>query len=143
MTPLDGGEFTALWAQARAAYFGGDHPPYASRAWRALPPDDPRRLAAAMEAAEKWRKYGDEDALLQWFRDVSDRARYALDRSRAHAELVEARKPRPAWQLKATPGWPPVAIPGRPGWWRHHLDGRQVDLPHNRPRLTHQQQEAA
>lgn len=34
--------------------------------------------------------------------------------------------PRP---VRATPGWPPVAIPGRPGWWRHYIDGQQVDLP--------------
>ncbi|WP_406360333.1 hypothetical protein OID55_10980 [Streptomyces sp. NBC_00715] len=36
-------------------------------------------------------------------------------------------------QVAATPGWPPVAIPGRPGWWRHHIDGRQVDLPSRPP----------
>ncbi|WP_189106870.1 hypothetical protein [Streptomyces camponoticapitis] len=34
-------------------------------------------------------------------------------------------------EMVATPDWPPVAIPGRPGWWRHHVDGQQVDLPHN------------
>lgn len=33
------------------------------------------------------------------------------------------------WEVRATPGWPPVAIPGRPGWWRHHINGQQVDLP--------------
>ncbi|MEI5099019.1 hypothetical protein RB200_10715 [Streptomyces sp. PmtG] len=33
----------------------------------------------------------------------------------------------------ATPGWPPIAIPGRPGYFRHHLDGRQVDLATNQP----------
>ena len=32
-------------------------------------------------------------------------------------------------QVTATHGWPPVAIPGRPGWWRHLIDGQQVDLP--------------
>lgn len=35
--------------------------------------------------------------------------------------------------VTATPGWPPVAIPGRPGWWRHWIDGKQVDLPHRTP----------
>ena len=29
----------------------------------------------------------------------------------------------------ATEGWPPVAIPGHPGWRRHLIDGQQVDLP--------------
>lgn len=32
------------------------------------------------------------------------------------------------YEVTATPGWPPVAIPGRPGWYRHWVDGRQVDL---------------
>lgn len=41
---------------------------------------------------------------------------------------TDTAEPRP---LTATPGWPPVAIPGRPGWWRHLIDGQQVDLPHN------------
>lgn len=43
-------------------------------------------------------------------------------------------KPEPnpgSREVTATPNWPPVAIPGRPGWWRHHENGRQVDLPHN------------
>lgn len=32
--------------------------------------------------------------------------------------------------VRATPGWPPVAVPGAPGWWRHlGPDGEQVDLP--------------
>lgn len=35
--------------------------------------------------------------------------------------------------VRATPGWPPVQIPGRPGWWRHLVDGEQVDLPHREP----------
>jgi hypothetical protein len=30
-------------------------------------------------------------------------------------------------QLRATREWTPVAIPGRPGWWRHWVDGVQVD----------------
>jgi len=32
-------------------------------------------------------------------------------------------------EVRATPGWPPVAVPGRSGWWRHHINGQQVDLP--------------
>lgn len=34
--------------------------------------------------------------------------------------------------VRATPEWPPIAIPGRPGWRRHCIDGRQVDLPEER-----------
>ena len=30
-------------------------------------------------------------------------------------------------EIRATPAWTPVAIPGRPGWWRHWVDGQQVD----------------
>lgn len=41
--------------------------------------------------------------------------------------------PKP-YRVTATPGWPPVAIPGRPGWYRHHgPDGEQTDLPTNKP----------
>jgi hypothetical protein len=39
----------------------------------------------------------------------------------------------PVREVVATAGWPPVAIPGRPGWYRHLVDGRQVDLPTNAP----------
>ena len=31
-------------------------------------------------------------------------------------------------EIRATPTWTPVALPGRPGWWRHCIDGQQVDL---------------
>jgi hypothetical protein len=40
--------------------------------------------------------------------------------------------PQP-YEVRATPGWPPIAIPGRPGWWRHLINGQQVDLPTNQP----------
>jgi hypothetical protein len=41
--------------------------------------------------------------------------------------------PTPPREVTATPTWPPVAIPGRPGWWRHCIDGQQVDLPTSTP----------
>lgn len=41
--------------------------------------------------------------------------------------------PTPPREVHAAPGWPPVAIPGRPGWWRHWINGREVDLPTNNP----------
>lgn len=52
-----------------------------------------------------------------------------------HLRLVVDEPPEPH-EVVATKGWPPVAIPGRPGWWRHHIDGQQVDLPHNRTAST-------
>ena len=47
-----------------------------------------------------------------------------------HLRLVVDEPPEPH-EVVAAKGWPPVAIPGRPGWWRHCIDGQQVDLPHN------------
>ena len=121
-----------LWTEARTLYFAADFPKYASKEWRELHPDDPRRLAGALDAAEMWRKYGDEDALLQWFRDATA-VREPLWARRPLAELDELAKPKPPHQVTATDGWPPIKVPGT-GNWRHNLDGRQVDLPHNRPR---------
>ncbi|WP_328746417.1 hypothetical protein OHT57_12735 [Streptomyces sp. NBC_00285] len=107
-------DFAQLWANARTAYFAGGFPKYASGEWRALHPDDPRRLAAALEAAEMWRKFGDEEALMQWFREAA-RSRPSIADRRTRAELDAAARPKPAHQLRATPGWPPVAVPGQPG----------------------------
>ncbi|MFB9435242.1 hypothetical protein [Streptomyces showdoensis] len=121
-----------LWAEARSLYFAADFPKYASKEWRQLHPDDPRRLAGALDAAEMWRKYGDEEALLQWFRDATA-AREPLWARRTIAELNELAKPKPPHQVTATDGWPPIKVPGT-DTWRHNLDGRQIDLPHNRPR---------
>ncbi|WP_187282589.1 hypothetical protein [Streptomyces sp. MS191] len=50
------------WATAKQHYLDGDYPDYASLAWRALEPDDPRKLAGALLFAEMWRKFGDEIA---------------------------------------------------------------------------------
>lgn len=113
-TDIDPGDIVQLWADAKGLYLAGVYPQYASSAWRDLEPDDPKRLAAALDAAEKWRKYGDEESLLQWFRDALA-PRPPLWTGRTAAELAEARKPKPPHQLQATPGWPPIAIPGKPG----------------------------
>ncbi|MEU4950020.1 hypothetical protein [Streptomyces lavendulae] len=117
MNAFDPGEIAGLWAEAKSLYFAAAFPPYASPAWRALHPDDPRRLAAALDAAEMWRKYGDD--VVQWFRETSVPRRSLAERKTA-AELAEARRPKPPHQLQATPGWPPIAIPGRPGRWLTH-----------------------
>lgn len=118
---IEPGDFAQLWAGAKSLFLARDFPKYGSDAWRALHPDDPKRLAAALDAAEMWRKYGDEEALLAWFREAS-RARPSIADRRTRAELDQAAKPKPPHQLQATPGWPPIAIPGRPG---RHLYARQ------------------
>lgn len=108
------GDIAQLWANAKTAWAARDFPKYGSRAWIALHPDDPRRLAGALEAAEMWRKYGDEEALLAWFREAS-RSRLSLAQRKTRAELDAAAKPKPPHELQAAPGWPPIAIPGQPG----------------------------
>lgn len=137
-----------LWDRARAAYFEGGFPSYGTIVWRGLPLDAPQRLAAVLDAAERWRLHVAEQARLDalmdedpeaWFREVTadanEQARRTLRRLRLSSvptatELAERRRPRPALPVEAGPGWTPIAVPGRPGWWRHHLHGRQIDLPH-------------
>lgn len=131
------GSPVALWASAQVTQLldGQDPkvrpPKYGSTAWQRLRGDDPQKAAAVITAAELWRRFGDEEELLAWFRDAS-RARAPLASWKTLAELDEAARPKPAVPVQATAGWPPVAVPGRPGWSRHLVDGRQVDLPHNR-----------
>ncbi|MFJ5645775.1 DUF2742 domain-containing protein [Streptomyces sp. NPDC093223] len=114
--------------------------PYGSLAWAQLPPDDPRRFAAVIEAAERWRRQAAEEERLErladedpaaWYAEVTaganDEARRMagrIARTRTHAELEAARARRPPHRLRATPGWPPVAIPGQPG--RYLYPARQV-----------------
>ncbi|MEU0069548.1 hypothetical protein ABZ027_08385 [Streptomyces sp. NPDC006332] len=120
----------ALWASSAVTQLldGQDDPPkYGSTAWRQLPSTDPRRDAAIITAAEAWRKFGDEEELMTWFRDAT-RNREPLASRRTLAEL-DAGARQPARPVQAAAGWPAVAIPGRPGWRRHLVDGQQVDLP--------------
>ncbi|MGW3724232.1 DUF2742 domain-containing protein [Streptomyces sp. NPDC000851] len=116
-------DITALWADAKACYLARVFPKYGSPAWIALEPDDPRRLAAALYAAEMWRKYGDEEELLRWFREAS-RPRPSLVDTRSRAELDALAKPKPPHQLQATAGWPPIRVPGEPGRYLTHTEGR-------------------
>ncbi|MER6557239.1 DUF2742 domain-containing protein [Streptomyces sp. NPDC001027] len=139
----------ALWASNAVTQLldGQDEPPaYGSPAWRRLPGDDPRRAAAILTAAESWRRFGCEDMsvieaaemwrrygsdqVLTWFRESSVSHRPLADR-RTLAELDALSKPKPPRPVQATAGWPPVAIPGRPGWHRHLVDGQQIDLRDN------------
>ncbi|MFC8201308.1 hypothetical protein ACFUTV_38815 [Streptomyces sp. NPDC057298] len=123
--PEDGGAdaLTELWANAKIAWSARDFPKYGSVEWIALTPDDPRRLAGALEAAEMWRKYGDEEELANWLQRLGRMPNLFDTRSRA--ELDAAAKPKPPHQLRATPGWPPIAVPGKPGTYLTYSQQRQ------------------
>jgi hypothetical protein len=151
------GQVTTVWASARITELldgkPDTAPEYGSAAWIELPANDPRRAAALITAAECWRRYAEEQARLDqlaeddpgaWFDEVTapadEAARRFLREERAagrsvssrptFAELKRRRQVRRALHIvRASPGWSPVAIPGRPGWWRHLVDGAQVDLP--------------
>lgn len=144
------GDVTQLWAEQQFSALGvTEAPEYGSPAWVKLRADDPRRAAAVVEAAELWRRYRARETWLdqlleddpdRWFSIVTAEANAeavrmapALARGKTSAEIRAARRRRPAHRLAATPGWSPIAIPGRPGWWHHLLNGRQVDLPHRTP----------
>ncbi|MFE3635811.1 DUF2742 domain-containing protein [Streptomyces sp. NPDC059168] len=126
-----------------------DAPEYGSPAWCALRSTDPRRAAAIITAAEQWRRHASREAWLnhlldedpeRWYAYVTaDADAYArsiasaLARRPTHDELAARRAQRKAARaVVAAPGWPPVAIPGRPGWRRHRGPrGEQLDLSDN------------
>lgn len=122
LSGIDPTDAIALWADARIVFLADDFPAYGSPAWLALHPDDPKRLAAVIDAAEKWRKYGDEEGLLRWFREASV-ARAPIASQRTRAELDEAwrgmrERAAAMWareraRLIPNPRWPKVAIPGQ------------------------------
>ncbi|MET9762059.1 hypothetical protein ABZ016_23885 [Streptomyces sp. NPDC006372] len=126
-----GTDQVALWASARVTELIGDQrqpvPAYGTQEWQQLGTNDQRRFAAVLTAAELWRQYGDEDALLAWFKEASAPHAPIAER-RTLAELDALAQPRPTRPVQASEGWPPVAIPGRPGWYRCLRDGRQVDV---------------
>ncbi|MFE3659101.1 hypothetical protein [Streptomyces sp. NPDC059165] len=122
---IDPDDAVRLWADAKALFFARIFPKYGSPAWRALEPDDPKRLAAALYAAECWRKYGDEDALMEWFREAS-RPRPPIGEAAESARRAAAYQPPPPRQLRATPGWPPIAVPGQPGRYLTYTPERRA-----------------
>ncbi len=135
--PRTGDDPVALWASARVTELLEDQdakvllPKYGSMAWRRLDSGDPRKAAATITAAEMWRRFGGEFDVEAWLQDGYG-SREPLASRKTTAELDAAARPKPAHQLCAVAGWPPVAVPGRPGWWRHYGPaGEQVDLPHN------------
>lgn len=107
------GDFAQLWADAKVSFLAKDFPKYGSQAWQTLHPDDPKRFASALHAAECWRRYGDEEELVEWLKNLGRRPNLVDTRSRAELDLLA--KPKPPHQLRATPCWPPIAVPGQPG----------------------------
>ncbi|MDN3023817.1 hypothetical protein [Streptomyces sp. S.PB5] len=147
------GDVAELWAQAQVSSLlgcvDGEPPAYGSLVWLRLAPGDPRKVAAIITAAEAYRRQVDEEARLDrlaeedpeaYRREIYAEANaYASSIARdialrPTAEEIRRRAVRgPAREVTATAGWPPVAIPGRPGWYRHLVDGHQVDRPTNAP----------
>jgi hypothetical protein len=108
------GEVTHLRACTQAAALLREDetwPPYGSLQWLRLAPDDPRVYVATLEAAELHRM--DEE---RRYRDAYAQAlatrQAAADERATRAHSMRTREPH---QLTATPGWPPIQIPGRPG----------------------------
>ncbi|MFJ4829886.1 hypothetical protein ACIP79_08220 [Streptomyces sp. NPDC088747] len=146
------GEITALRAETQVAALGVHNwPSYGSVEWLRLDPQDARVYVATLEAAELHRRAEDERARVDWLMDnepdvwwaeITDEARRETSRrvraigAMESAADVRARQARagnrPPREVTATKGWPPIAIPGRPGWYRHLVNGQQVDLPTNR-----------
>lgn len=139
------GDITALRAETQVAALGVDNwPVYGSPEWLQLNPKDPRTYAATLEAAELHRRAEAErhrlDSLMDddpeaWWREVTaDANDYAARRGHAIAARKTAAELRAAaaraanrspHQLRATPGWPPIAIPGQPGrylTYREHAE---------------------
>lgn len=147
------GDVAALWASAQVtSLLNGLEDPvpvYGSFGWLRLTPGDPRKVAAIITAAEEYRRHADEEARLDRLAEedpeayrceiYADANAYAASIARDIARRPTAEEIRrraahdPARGVAAAAGWPPVAIPGRPGWYRHLVGGRQVDLPTNAP----------
>ncbi|MGW0632443.1 hypothetical protein [Streptomyces sp. NPDC002758] len=60
-----------------------------------------------------WRRYGDEEELCAWLKRLGHMPN--LTETRSRAQLDELAKPKPPHQLRATPGWPPIRVPGGDG----------------------------
>lgn len=50
------------WQAAKARYQRGDYVDYGSDDWKALPLEDPRKMAGLVAFAQMWLRYGDEIA---------------------------------------------------------------------------------
>lgn len=104
-------------------------PEYGSDAWHDLDTRDPRKKFALFVAAERWRiqqlreQQLDELSDADWYAEVFGDARRvaaellaATNRVRSFRDAKDARaKAAPPRQMQATPGWPPIRIPGGNG----------------------------
>lgn len=129
------GDVTQIWAEQQFAALGViEAPEYGSPAWVKLRAEDPRRAAALIEAAELWRRSRARETWLDQLAEDDPERWFALVTADADAEAKRLLRlmrlsTRPTWteiqtkrathggvhQLKATPGWPPIAVPGHPG----------------------------
>ncbi|MEU1216105.1 DUF2742 domain-containing protein [Streptomyces sp. NPDC005790] len=139
------GDITGLRAEMQVAALGvDDWPAYGSPAWLRLDPKDPRVYAAVLEAAERHRRdaaetqrldtLSDTDPVAWWREITADANAYAARQghviaARRTAEEIRVARDnannRPPHQLRATPGWPPIAIPGQPGRYLTH--GQEIN----------------
>jgi hypothetical protein len=108
-------------------------PVYGTPEFYAADPFGKEKRFSVFEAAERWRLQGvalDQLDDADWYaytfgdaRRTAARLLAATNRLRSFREIRDERaKPRPAHVLRATPGWPPIAIPGKPG---HYLTYRE------------------
>lgn len=139
------GEITGLRAENQIAALRVDHwPTYGTPGWLRLDPSDPRTYAATLEAAELHRRAEadrqhldtlmDADPVAWWREITADANAYAARQghiiaARRTAEEIRVARDnannRPPHQLRASSGWPPIAIPGRPG---HYLTPGQESI---------------
>lgn len=106
------GQVTELRANAQVgALRVRDWPTYGTLEWLRLDPQDPRVYVAILEAAE-WHRITVE-------RNHATAFLHALMTRREAAEAAANKRftmrRRPPHKLTATPGWPPIQIPGQPG----------------------------
>lgn len=124
-------QITSLRAEAQiAALDVRKWPAYGSGDWLRLDPADPRCYAAVLEAAELWRRMDADPDLppAEWCAAVFGDARRlaaqvvaATNRIRTARQIRDARaQSKPPHVLRATRGWPPIAIPGKPGRYLVH-----------------------
>ncbi|MFE9406897.1 DUF2742 domain-containing protein [Streptomyces sp. NPDC006530] len=102
-----------LWAEHQLTTLAEDArdwivPPYGSLAWSQLPPNDPRRYAAVIEAAEQWRRQVAEEQRLDQLADDDPAAWYAEVTAGA-TDAWPAASPGCA----PTPNWTPPALTAR------------------------------
>lgn len=111
-------------------------PEYGTPAYYNADPFSREKRFSVFVAAEQWRLQGvalDELDDVDWYVHVFGDARRlasqiiaATNRIRGFKEIREARQVRHApRELKATPGWPPIAIPGAAGRYLSYIDQHQ------------------